>query len=261
MRLKLATSLLALTVVLSPSFASATDVYSPTGSANDLIVGKEPAKSWAGPYIGIHGGYAWADRQTSLNDGFASKVFDPEAVEFDNEGWLGGVQVGFNAQTGRVVFGLEVDASITDIDGDTLVGTPKYIATDGKDGTAWGIGYEVEYLGTLRGRLGFLVNDALLVYGTGGAAWAQIQETHSVQDGQKAPHATSVVTSDHFGWTAGGGLEWEFKPGWTFKTDYLYVDLGDADYPHDVGNSKGNPDLTSSDLQLHVVRAGVNYRF
>jgi outer membrane immunogenic protein len=82
-----------------------------------------------------------------------------------------------------------------------------------------------------------------------------------VQDGQNPIHAKSSTKVDHFGWTAGGGLEWEFNPGWTFKTEYLYVDLGEADYNHYVGNKSGAPDVTSSDLDLHVVKAGINYRF
>jgi outer membrane immunogenic protein len=32
------------------------------------------------------------------------------------------------------------------------------------------------------------------------------------------------------GWTAGGGLEWLFLPSWSFKVEYLYYDLGSANY-------------------------------
>ena len=72
------------------------------------------------------------------------------------------------------------------------------------------------------------------------------------------------------GWTAGGGGEWRFAPHWTFKAEYLYVDLGrdrvrsnatalGPAFSRDSTLSSYIADLGRTDF--HVVRAGVNYQF
>jgi outer membrane immunogenic protein len=61
------------------------------------------------------------------------------------------------------------------------------------------------------------------------------------------------MTKWHNGWTVGGGIEYAFAPNWSAKLEYLFVDLGDKVYP------LGTPDRV--DVQTHLVRAGLNYRF
>lgn len=99
MNTKLATSLLALTVVLSPSLASATDIFN-QGSANDLIVGKEPAKvSWSGVSIGAGANYSMVNHE-----------FEAEGFSFDglsSDGFQGCGILGFQKQSGQIVFGAE----------------------------------------------------------------------------------------------------------------------------------------------------------
>lgn len=249
---KYAMAIMAGLVIFSPNLASATDLDKRT----DLF---EPAPAgqpdWSGLYTGLNGGYGWGERETSLEK--CKNCFDPVIVDLDNEGWLAGVTVGANAQRGSVVFGFEADAALTGIEGSDSLPTVKYTATKGDNGYKWDIDSEVEYFGTLRARAGVLLSPALLAYATGGAAWARINETHHAYDHVKGVPAkgwTSETTNDHFGWTAGGGLEWEFQSNWTLKGEYLYVDLGEVDYVH-------GPDVTTSDLDMHIIRAGLNYRF
>lgn len=239
-------------------------VAQPSAQAADLGTGDATAESaidWTSVHATVFGGFAWADRDVSLNDGFDAEVFSPGSAGIDGDGWIGGIGAGFDLHAGQVVIGLEADAAITGIEGTRLIGTPKYDENDGADGTAWRKHYEVDYLGTVRGRFGILAKPSLLIYGTGGLAWARVSETHSVQDGQNPAHARSEVEVDHLGWTAGGGVEWAFRPGWSLQAEYLYFDFEAADYAHDVGNTGGAPDLTSADLQLHAVKAGLRYRF
>ena len=67
----------------------------------------------------------------------------------------------------------------------------------------------------------------------------------------------SVTDSESkFGYAFGGGLEYAFLGKWTAKLEYLYVDLGSFDTGFTA------PFLTNNvDLQMHVVRAGLNYKF
>lgn len=245
--------------LLMTSAASASDIYTPT-NADQTAPAQTSSDIWTGPMIGVFGGYGWSERTVSLNDGFAGPVFDPGEGETDGESWLAGAVIGYDRQLDWIVIGAQADLGLTGIEGNALFGTPKFNATDGADGTAWDIAHEVTHLGTLRGRIGFAAGD-LLIYGTGGAVWARVKETHSVQDGQSPAHAESAISANHFGWAAGGGIEWRFKPGWTLNTEYLRIDLGDEDYAHAVGNKSGAPDLTSADMTLDIVRMGINHKF
>jgi outer membrane immunogenic protein len=56
------------------------------------------------------------------------------------------------------------------------------------------------------------------------------------------------------GYTLGGGLEWQFAPNWSLKTEYLYVDLGEQ-------TLSGPSGTYTTDTDFHTVRAGVNFRF
>ena len=66
------------------------------------------------------------------------------------------------------------------------------------------------------------------------------------------------------GWAAGAGVEWMYSRKWSVKAEYLYVDLGSADYSLHWDHLRWHPNTTDSfpaDLTFHIVRAGVNYRF
>jgi outer membrane immunogenic protein len=97
------------------------------------------------------------------------------------------------------------------------------------------------WFGTLRGRVGYAVNNILL-YGTAGLAYGNLQ----VELGGLEENKTRV------GWTAGLGMEVGFTPNWSAKVEYLYMDLGSRFYT-----------LTGADngLQASYLRLGVNYHF
>ena len=89
---------------------------------------------------------------------------------------------------------------------------------DGKNSACLGAGCEPRstWLATVRGRAGWAW-DRVLFYGTGGAAFGNVQA-----GGIGGPFDSATQT----GWTAGAGVEWAFLPNWTAKVEYLYVDLG-----------------------------------
>jgi outer membrane immunogenic protein len=133
-----------------------------------------PVFNWTGMYVGFHVGYGFAD---------------------DLNGFLGGVQIGYNWQFSRnIVFGIEVDASGTDM-----------------NGTPLGIPAHIDYLATARARVGYTW-DRTMFYGTGGLAYARA--------GSLGFHDTDT------GWVIGAGLEWAYSNSWTLKAEYLYHDIG-----------------------------------
>src|SRR3569623_3104829 len=104
-------------------------------------------------------------------------------------------------------------------------------------------------MGTVRGRVGYAVNNVLF-YGTGGYAWI---------DNKLSVSALGVTVSDskfHSGWTVGAGVEAFIAPQWSVKGEYLYRSLGSENY---FGNL-GTP-LASGTLNFHTVQFGVNYHF
>ena len=106
------------------------------------------------------------------------------------------------------MFGVEGDGDWSNLDGTTA------------NASCAGVGCETRsnWLATARGRAGWAW-DRVLFYGTGGAAFANVQGGSGL-----LPFSSSTQT----GWTAGAGVEYAFAPNWTAKVEYLFVDLANA---------------------------------
>lgn len=187
-------------------------------------VSSAPISDWTGFYAGLVGGGGWG-RSEQIAPGPAS------TGKFDISGGTAGGTLGYNWQSGLFVLGIEGDYSWTGINGSTTVTCGVSCSTD------------LRSLGTVRGRLGYAAGQ-FLPYVTGGYAFGDLRRTFGATSGSK--------TAD--GWTAGAGIEAMFAPHWSAKVEYLYVDFGKTNVP--IG---GFP--TNVDLQTHVLRAGLNYKF
>jgi outer membrane immunogenic protein len=129
---------------------------------------------------------------------------------------------------------------------------------------------DTRWLGTLRGRLGVLPAPTVLVYGTGGLAYSEVQATTSLtqSDSSTNPAFSGSGTGDDFaylvtGWTAGGGVEWMFtQNNWSAKLEYLHYDLGTTSFTwqatdNNIGGVYQN-ETTSFHNQGNIVRVGLN---
>jgi outer membrane immunogenic protein len=109
----------------------------------------------------------------------------------------------------------------------------------------------------------------MLLYGTGGLAWARAKFSivggASIAGGPNLPFAVSDTTN-FVGWAAGVGGDWMFMPNWTVGVEYLHLDLGDANFKF----SGPYPNATTTfvlgqganiSLVSDVVRGTLNYRF
>lgn len=204
--------------------------------------------NWSGFYAGVNLGYAWG-RATATDAPASNGVcwatcgtrWGP-----DVDGFTGGVQAGWNLQTGSWVFGVEGDVGYLGLKGSTADPTNDdqlFVKTRG----GW--------FATLRGRVGVLLSPAALVYGTGGAIYADTR-TSVVRD------TTSFKTNnaDPWGWTVGGGVEARLSHSWSWKLEYLYYDLGTYRVDGPIGNT-GITQFFPVQQDGHIVRAGLNYRF
>jgi outer membrane immunogenic protein len=150
-------------------------------------------------------------------------------------GGLFGGTLGYNWQTGQVVFGLETDISWSGIDGSAACGVLS-------------CGVKNDWLGTARGRLGVAI-DRFMPYITGGLAYGSVDASATGLAGASSTQA---------GWTLGGGVEFGLPAPWSAKLEYLYVDLGDFSCGAACGVTAGSGDVS---FKTHIVRAGLNYRF
>ena len=121
-------------------------------------------KDWTGFYLGVHaGGGAVTGRTVDSED----TIFDDPEGDFDLEGFEGffGGQLGFNHQIDNLIYGLEGDFSWIDFSRDrTMDDNPPNFPY---------VKAEMEWLATLRGRLGLATGNGM-VYATAGVALAYL---------------------------------------------------------------------------------------
>jgi len=124
---------------------------------------------------------------------------------------------------------------------------------------------DLNYLGTVRGRLGYTITPTLLVYGTGGFAYGGAEVSSSVNTTPGCPGFCGGLTSSSTltGWAAGGGLEYMISPNWTAKLEYLHYDLGSLSqtFGDSFGRFPGTFVNTSTNFKGDIVRIGANYKF
>lgn len=192
---------------------------------------------------------------------------------------MGGGQIGYNYQTGAFVWGVETDFQGADIKGDqTASGSVLQDPFSSAFVNVTGTGRQkIDWFGTLRGRMGWVPVNTLLIYATGGLAYGHTETDVSFSassnnifvpcpcTGSTAVNASNTLT----GWTVGGGLEWMFAPQWSVKGEYLYYDLGTVtiDQTLPLTSVFGGPAATAaaihSEAHYHgnIARIGVNYHF
>ncbi len=198
-----------------------------------------PVWSWTGPYVGLHVGAVDGDLDGTVD------VEDPivsERVTTDPNGIMGGIQAGYNYQFDSIVLGLEGDVSFGDVDDvvyPTIVGFPARVEP------------EIEWMATIRGRLGWAW-DRTLFYATGGVAFTDVKAKIDA-----GPAGSDSDKSSYFGWTVGGGVEHAVSDSISLKAEYLYADFGKEKF------SFFDDYITSDDAKLttHTFRVGVNWLF
>jgi outer membrane immunogenic protein len=175
--------------------------------------------SWAGFYVGVHGGYGWLDaKQTIVADSIGLGVCSTsglvDSCSLGTSGGLFGGFAGYNWQSGNIVFGVEADGSWTGL---------KRTDTFANSGAGpLAVTSEVEWLATVRGRLGVAFSSTM-IYATGGVAFGGVNSSWAT-----TPNRT-VTTSDKgtkTGWVVGGGIEHAFARGWSVRAEVLHHDLG-----------------------------------
>jgi outer membrane immunogenic protein len=243
---------------------------------------------WTGFYIGLNAGYTWSNSESVSSTGYAL-VFDAAtggayeaalervgtaSLPVKNDGFIGGLQVGYNFEfPNHSVAGLEGDIQGVAGASNSVTGTSFTPVGVIDNYTAHlAASNKLDFLGTLRGRYGYLFTPNLLVFGSGGFAFGGISTTASFAAtdilGLASVFGGDSLSTTDVGWAAGGGFEWEFLPHWTFKVEYFYYQLSKetASFGYLTQNVAGVPyasALTHFTItpEGSVVRAGINYLF
>ena len=247
---------------------------------------------WRGFYVGGHAGYAFQP-----DDDGESVLFDTnlDAVSGDtvrtaaganafSPGFCGGraktptpsggcaddkdagdygLRAGYDWRFGDWVLGALGEIAFSDIDDSVSAfsTTPaRYTMTR-----------ELNWVAAVRARAGYAFDDVLL-YGTGGFAWADVD--HRFSTSNVVNTFTQTGDDDVSGYQLGAGVEWALSPHWRIGAEYLYTSLEDDDYtvrsggpapatnPFILVNSAGT-DFTRSDedFEFNSVRLTLAYRF
>jgi outer membrane immunogenic protein len=208
--------------------------------------------NWNGFYVGANLGGAWASKdftQTAPNGDVLGGTNKPSGV-------VGGGQIGYNWQFApNWLLGVEADVSGANLTDDQTTTSPAGAVVNWHD--------KIDVFGTVRGRLGYVVDNWLL-YGTGGFAWVDDQFTRTqVVAGPASPAAGFVLSNSNTstGWVAGAGVEWGFAREWTARVEYLHIDVEGrtSGFTNPVG--PGAFAVNEGHLTIDTVRAGVNYLF
>jgi outer membrane immunogenic protein len=275
-----------------------------------------PVWTWTGFYIGGNVGYSWGDARTDIAGNGTTVTFPGTLAAFTNppaafadsatqrlQGVIGGGQIGFNYQfSPQWVLGFEADiqasgergsskfldpfsTTVCDVVLNTVPTTCGDVAT--VNGTAvTSLDAKIRWFGTVRGRIGALINDQTLVYGTGGLAYGgvsvsgNVSVNGSISGGACCTIPTAFAASGAFGesktkvgFAVGGGIEskiaYWLPSNWTLRLEYLYLDLGSFDttapfppaQPVGFASPFAGTFTTHTHFMDNIVRVGLNYQF
>jgi outer membrane immunogenic protein len=186
--------------LLSPALGADLDVYTKAPAI------ATPLYDWSGFYVGVFGGGGYGNH--NLNNALGPAGFANFTVNYSSKGGLAGGEVGYNAQSGNYLVGIEADGFWSDIKGNDNFA----LGSDDASKLRWG--------GTVRARGGITV-DRLLLFFTGGWAYGDIVHTNT-----DPVFGIDQFTNNRSGLTAGGGIGYAITNNLLGKIEYRYYDFG-----------------------------------
>ncbi len=189
---------------------------------------------WTGFYAGIFGGLNSGKLDTDIVGGNS-----PATTSIS--GATVGVTAGANYQIDQYVLGIEGDLAWSNIIGDSAC-SPTQTCTS-----------KLNWVSTIRGRTGFVIDNSLL-YSTAGVA---ISNGTSVTS-PATVGSTGTDTQTFVGWTAGIGGEYAIDQNIKLKAEYSYTDLGSRSSP--VGTVSLNNSIIAKPT-FHTIKFGINFAF
>jgi outer membrane immunogenic protein len=259
-----------------------------------------PVFSWTGFYVGGNLGYSWGSADNNWNffatnpgAGALAATCRPAgaalcAVASDSarlNGALGGAQIGYNWQIGTYLAGIEADFDGSGQRGsDTFGAAFPFLPTLGGTITT-SYSEALDWFGTVRARAGYVLADRWLIYATGGLAYGHVTTNGTASSpgftipssalacsGGICPVANWSTGTTKAGWAAGAGIEGAIVGNWSWRVEYLHIDLGNVNMSFATlpgcfggtaacGPAAAGTGSVSSHVTDDIVRVGVDYRF
>jgi outer membrane immunogenic protein len=249
-----------------------------------------PVYNWTGFYVGANLGGAWGRFGSSTavdcnvpgfvppssfsylcSTGFpgdGNLVGAAGSGTFKASGFTGGVQAGYNWQSGIIVAGIEGDFGAFRLDASRQVSGVLVQSWPGTPFTVTNAA-STDWLFTFRGRVGVTALPNLLMYVTGGLAVTRISTNTAYVDGNTSflgpvsgSYGGSAVKT---GYTVGVGAEYALANNWTVKAEYLYLNFGsvfaNGTIRDGLGQGYSQALSTRTDLTANIARLGVNRKF
>lgn len=227
--------------------------------------------NWTGFYAGINAGGVWGSSDPGLSIGpdtlygtaVAAAAFTGATPKFNNSGFTGGIQGGYNWQNGHTVVGIEADFEYFGPKGSNA-GSGFIPATSNFTSVQ---DFSADWLVTVRPRAGIIVNDNLLIYGTAGLAITNFKYSETVVGTAGAGPFGEAFSRNgpKAGFVVGVGAEYALNNHWSLRAEYLYLNFGSTKgvaqltFPTIPGSStQFNYDIK---LQENIARVALNYKF
>lgn len=256
------------TVLAAPLAANAADLPKRTAPAPAPAF---VAMNWSGAYAGVQMGVAQQRSNYASSDAdWVSPNWVPSPVaDIDNlktNGFVGGVHAGYNYQMNSIVVGLEADV-------EGASGKNTYSVFEPASGVysydeTWSASSRVKWQGSLRARMGFTVDRALL-YVTGGLAFADVETVYASTINLPPASASNSASNMRTGYTLGAGVQYALTNAWSLRAEYRYTNLGTLSNSNTwlVGTTTTDPQAgpysttERHKLSSNTVRVGLSYAF
>jgi opacity protein-like surface antigen len=221
--------------------------------------------AWTGCYIGGFAGLSTLGATVTDSPFIAGPSSDGstawnalsapfETYDLTDRAAFGGAQIGCDvaapAGVPYLVLGLVADIARTGLDDRATSQT----MADTSAGLA------VDWMGSARVRMGLTVDD-LLVFGSGGLAWARADGRAEDLSSSPGPGLMSIgATSTEIGWTTGAGVEWRPSRSWSLVAEYLHTEIdGFSARGQAILPTTAYPNFAYDDLRVDTVRIGLNW--
>lgn len=212
----------------------------------------EAPLSWTGFYAGGQvGGADGTWNNSPLSAGIGPFTTGVPLGKAGNSGIAGGLHAGYNYQMANIVVGIEADYNWTGV---STYNT--HLVTTGP-GLAFDVMRKLNNYGTIRGRLGVVAQESMLLYATGGWAYGSSKSNVAGVGNLGGPFSDNG-SSSHTGWTAGVGADYMVTQHWIAGIEYKHVDLGSKAYSYNFPLATVTG---SSNLKLDELTARVSYKF
>jgi len=276
----------AVSVVAFTHMASAADLYQPAYKAPPPP--PPPVADWSGVYVGLEGGYGWGNQR--IDPAFAPfsrggivaaplvaapfTPATPTVSSVNQSGWLFGGFAGAQKQWGNWVLGIEADFDGADINGSSTSSSSQPF--DGGRNILTRnvtIDSKIDELGSVRGKVGFAPWQNWLVYGTGGLAFAHVQESATWSQTEKFldgfPNFTDNFSggASMLGWAAGAGVDWKYQidPGSSLVlgVEYLHYQFptNTLTLANQFGSFDGGDIAFNTKQSVDTIKGRISYLF